>query len=61
MHTEEKTQVTVVTLNKEQTNLNYIFCSLINIPASSQNMDYRMIFKIQNDRLRKDMAGSGHD
>jgi hypothetical protein len=24
-------------------------------------MDYQMIFKIENDKLRKDMAGSGHD
>jgi hypothetical protein len=24
-------------------------------------MDYQMIFKIQNDKLRKYMAGSGHD
>jgi hypothetical protein len=55
------TQVTVVMLNTEETHGNYIFCSLLNIPAASQNVDYRMIFKIQDDKLKKDMAGSGHD
>ena len=48
-------------LNTEETLEITFFCSLLNIPTASQNMDYRMIFKIQNDKLKKDMAGSGHD
>jgi hypothetical protein len=59
-HIEEMTQVTVVMLNTEETHRNYIFGSLLNIPAASQNMDYQMIFKIKNDKLKKDTAGSTH-
>jgi len=46
------TQVTVVMLNTEETHGNYIFCSLLNIPSASQNMDYRMIFKIKNKKSK---------
>jgi hypothetical protein len=54
-------EVTVVMLNTEETHGNYTFCSLLNIPSACQNMDYQMIFKIKNDKLKKDMAESGHD
>ena len=47
------TQVTVVMLNTGESHGNYIFDSLLNIPAASQNMDYQMIFKIKNDNVNK--------